>query len=118
MNPKAQFAISFLRMNLHRVVVIGELAELVKLSRSRLCYLFKAELGLSPSQYLKVLRMERSRELLEATFLSIKEVAGKVGYNDSSRFMRDFKKFYGMTPSLFRTSRPHKDISHQSDTTG
>jgi transcriptional regulator GlxA family with amidase domain len=64
MNPKAQFAISFLRMNLHRVVVIGELAELVKLSRSRLCYLFKAELGLSPSQYLKMLRMERSRELL------------------------------------------------------
>ncbi len=117
MNPKAQFAISFLRTNLHREVVIGELAQLVQLSRSRLCFLLKAELGLSPRQYLKALRMERASELLEATFLSIKEVAGKVGYNDSSRFMRDFKKFYGMTPSQFRTSRPYIETARQSDTT-
>lgn len=102
MSPKTQVAISFMEDNLHRPIPIEEIARLVKLSRSRLCYLFKAEAGLAPTQYLKKVRMEKALKLLQTSFMSIKEVAAKVGYNDSTHSMREFKKAYGSTPSQHR----------------
>lgn len=102
MSPKTQVAISFMEDNLHRAISMGEIARLVKLSHSRLCYLFKAEVGLAPSQYLKKVRMEKALELLKTSFLDIKEIAAMVGYNDSTHFMREFKKAYGSTPSQLR----------------
>ena len=59
---------------------------------------------MAPTQYLRKLRMERALELLETSLLSIKEIAAKVGYNDSSHFMREFKKSYGSTPSQYRAA--------------
>jgi len=46
--------------------------------------------------------MEKALELLRISFLDIKEIAAKVGYNDSTHFMREFKKAYGSTPSQYR----------------
>jgi AraC-like DNA-binding protein len=63
-----------------------------------LSYLFKIELGVAPARYLKRVRLERACQLLETFFLSIKEIAAKVGYNDSRHFMREFKIAYGSTP--------------------
>lgn len=104
MSPKTQVAISFMEDNLHRAISIEEIARLVRLSRSRLCYLFKAEVGLAPSQYLKKLRMEKALDLVRTSFLDIKEIATKVGYNDSTHFMREFKKAFGSTPSHLRAA--------------
>jgi AraC-like DNA-binding protein len=41
--------------------------------------------------------------LLTTTFLSVKEIASRVGLADESHFVRDFKRIYGMTPSEYRT---------------
>ena len=46
--------------------------------------------------------MESAKHLLESSFLSIKEIAHRVGLNDESHFVRDFKKAYGVPPSLYR----------------
>ncbi|HEX9919470.1 MAG TPA: helix-turn-helix domain-containing protein, partial [Pyrinomonadaceae bacterium] len=66
------------------------------------CHLFKAETGSSPARYLKALRLERARELLETTFLSVKEIRALVGFNDDSHFARDFRATYGLTPQQYR----------------
>lgn len=59
---------------------------------------------MSPIHYLKSLRMERAKELLEKSFLSVKEIAHRVGLNDESHFVRDFKLIYGLTPMSYRNS--------------
>jgi AraC family transcriptional regulator of arabinose operon len=46
--------------------------------------------------------MQAAKELLETTFLSIKEIVALVGFNDESHFVRNFKKLYGVTPSEHR----------------
>ena len=102
MSPKIQLAISFLQGNLHRAITVADIAQSVELSPSRLFDLFKAQVGMSPFRYLKNARLERARQLLEATLLNIKVVAAVVGYNDCSHFMRDFKKAYESTPSEYR----------------
>jgi AraC-like DNA-binding protein len=77
----------------------------VNLSHTRLRLLFKKETGLSPMQYLKRVRIRRAANLLETSFLSIKEVVFQSGARDLSHFVRDFKKEYGLTPREFRASR-------------
>ena len=47
--------------------------------------------------------MERAKNLLESSFLSVKEIAFQVGLNDESHFVRDFKSTYGYSPALYRS---------------
>lgn len=91
-----------MRNNLHREVSLSNLAQSVNLSVWRLSYIFKSEMGMSPIKYLRFLRMERARHLLETSFLNIKEVAYHVGLKDESHFVRDFKKAYGAAPTPYR----------------
>src|SRR5829696_5497045 len=82
---------------------LGEFAQSVNLSVWRLCHIFKSDVGMPPMRYLRVLRMERAKHLLESSFLSVKEIAFRVGLNDESHFVRDFKSTYGSSPALYRT---------------
>jgi two-component system response regulator YesN len=102
MNPKVRVAISLIDNNLHRDIYIAELAQLVRLSPSRLSYLFKGEVGMPFTQYMKKARLEKGRQLLETSFEPVKAIALQVGYNDPTHFERDFKKAYGSTPTQYR----------------
>ena len=82
---------------------LAELAQSVNLSVWRLCHIFKSDVGMPPIRYLRLLRMERAKNLLESSFLSVKEIAYQVGLNDESHFVRDFKSTYGYSPALYRS---------------
>ena len=82
---------------------LGDFAQAVNLSVWRLCHIFKDEVGMPPMRYLRLLRMERAKGLLESSFLSVKEIAFQVGLNDESHFVRDFKSTYGFSPALYRS---------------
>ena len=53
-----------------------EVAMTLNLSPSRFRHLFREELGVSPHHYLTWIRLHRARELLENSFLRVKEIAG------------------------------------------
>lgn len=82
---------------------LSEFAQSVNLSVWRLCHLFKSDIGMPPMRYLRVLRMERAKDLLESSFLSVKEIGFRVGLTDESHFVRDFKATYGLSPACYRT---------------
>ena len=82
---------------------LTEFAQSVNLSVWRLCHIFKSDVGMPPIRYLRLLRMERAKVLLESSFLSVKEIAFQVGLNDESHFVRDFKSTYGYSPALYRS---------------
>ena len=82
---------------------LAEFAQSVNLSIWRLCHIFKSDVGMPPIRYLRLLRMERAKNLLESSFLSVKEIAYQVGLNDESHFVRDFKSTYGYSPALYRS---------------
>ena len=65
-------------------------------------------------QHIKVLRLKQAKELLETSFLTVKEITLKVGFNDESRFIQDFKKAYGLTPAQYR--RHHDGLTSSEDT--
>ena len=81
---------------------MDQLAPGLGLSASRLSHMFKAETGTSPGHYLKIVRINKAQELLETTHLSVKEIMVRVGVNDQSHFVRDFKIVCGCTPARYR----------------
>ena len=101
MDQRVRAAIDFMKTNLQRKLTSKEIAQSVHLSSSRLHHLFKNETGKSLVGYRRDLQLERTKQLLETTFLSIKEVAANVGISGISHFVRDFKKAYGMRPSEY-----------------
>ena len=108
MEPRVVKVIEIMSSNLHRPLSGGSLAASVNLSYSRLEHLFKAETGMTLVSYLKKLRIEKARKLLETTFLTNQQIIFKVGLCDESHFVRDFKKAYGLRPSQYR--KQHHDL--------
>lgn len=102
MDLRVQKVILLMERNPRYGLSLCEMALTVNLSVSRLRLLFKAATGISLTQYFKLLKMQKAKSLLEATFLPIKEIAARIGINDVSHFVRDFKKAYGRSPIQYR----------------
>ena len=96
--------IEFIESNLQNGLELSDIAELVGLSRSRMRYIFTAAVGMSPMRYVRFRRMQLAKALLEETLFSVKEVMVKVGLNDASHFVRDFRNQYGLTPKKYRST--------------
>ena len=103
MDKRVEKIIQMMRDDVRGELSLAEFAQSVNLSVWRLCHIFKSDVGMPPIRYLRQLRMERAKHLLESSFLSVKEIAFQVGLNDESHFVRDFKSTYGYSPALYRS---------------
>ena len=107
-----------MREDISGELCLSEFAQSVNLSVWRLSHLFKTDIGMPPMRYLRLLRMERAKDLLESSFLSVKEIGFRVGLTDESHFVRDFKATYGLSPACYRTqfrSNGNGNGSHNGD---
>jgi Helix-turn-helix domain len=72
---------------------------------------FRKLFGISPRDMLVRLRMDRAKELLLTSDLSVKEIAFEVGYVWHQDFTRAFTKCAGMSPSQWRMCGSEVDVS-------
>lgn len=96
----------------HPEFSIYELADRFHVSTAYISSLAKKELGCNFSDYLWSLRMEKAKELLKTTNLSVEEISEAVGYLNPSSLRRKFKQETGLTPSQFRRSAGVQDSRH------
>lgn len=102
MDPRIQKIVDLLEENLHRPLTSGEITHAVNLSLPHLRCLFRAATGEPLARYQKAIRLREAQKLLRDTSLNIKSIRLKVGINDESHFVRDFKRMYGITPMRYR----------------
>ena len=93
---------------------IHDLAVECNLSGSRLQHLFKQRTGLGLGQLLTEQRMQLAIELLAHTNLSIKEIAGTLGYGHASSFTRAFERRFRQAPSCYRQEQIPQDARVES----
>lgn len=75
------------------------LSEEALLSKFHLLRYFHQAFGITPHQYLIQYRLEKSKELLQASGLSVKSIAQKVGFANTPSYSKAFKKKYGFSPA-------------------
>lgn len=81
---------------------LDHLADSIGMSTAHMCRIYKQHTGNTIIDVLAGIRMNKARELLAGTQLSISEVAEKVGYSNPTYFYRVFKKENSVTPNEFR----------------
>ena len=91
-----------IREELESELTIQHLAEDLGVSYSNFRKLFKQYTGLSPALYQQDLRLQRAKELLSTTKLSIKEIAYRLNFESPDYFSSKFRMKTGIKPSEFR----------------
>ena len=99
---KLVVAVELMEANIKEPISQKDLALYVGLSRRQLQRLFQRYLMCTPSRYYLQLRLQRARELLRQTSMSLVEISASTGFVSSSHFSKSYKEFYGHSPSAER----------------
>ena len=93
---------AFLKRNLYKNISRKQLSEVFHLSPSHLARIFRKLYGMTISNRLLQLRIERAKQLLLESSLPISEISLQVGYTNFSHFSQIFRKITGISPSDYR----------------
>ena len=86
-------------------ITLTECAEYLGCHPSHLSRVIKKEKGVGFQDMINEEKIERAKHLLEATTISVAEIAELVGYNNTQNFIRFFKNQIGITPAKYRKER-------------
>ena len=89
-------------------------AALCGLSERGLYRTFREQFGVSPKGFYLSLRLERARDLLRQSEMSVSEIAAATGFNSLSRFSQAFRKVYGEPPTSARKHPRWLQVGHAS----
>ena len=95
-------AFSYLEENYHHPLDLADLSSRANLSKNQFLRVFKKAFGTTPIDYLNELRVQKARELLENSSLTVQQIAFDTGFSDSNYFSRQFRKVMGISPSAYR----------------
>ena len=88
---------------------IKNMAEHFAISPQYMRKLFKAQTGVSLSEYVSNKRIEKSTFLLTQTDMSLQDITAEIGNSDISGFVRFFKQKTGLTPGQYRKAHKQQD---------
>jgi len=91
-------AIAWLRANYAKPLRVDELAAVARMGMSTLHHHFRALTAMSPLQYQKQLRLVAARERMLVEGLDAASAAFEVGYESTSQFSREYRRFFGQPP--------------------
>lgn len=95
-------ALELMHADPQKTWTLDKLAAEVAMSRAAFAKRFKERVGQTMFEYLTALRMQHAQELLRDSELRLYEIANQVGYESDLAFAKAFKRFLGITPTIFR----------------
>lgn len=104
---QAKKSIQYIHEHYHENITVHELASVENYNRSYYSEWFLKETGKTPSAYIQEVRVNKAKELLSSTDLSIFHIAIQVGLEHQSSLTRIFQKNEHITPSQFRKNSRH-----------
>jgi len=85
-------------------ISLGKAAGIAALESSYFSSYFRAKVGITFTEWLRQVRVEKAMKLMKASDFSITEVAYEVGFADLRTFERAFKQYTRRTPREFKKS--------------
>ncbi|MEE4601513.1 MAG: AraC family transcriptional regulator [Desulfobacteraceae bacterium] len=101
---KIEKALKLIHSSYNAAMNVDSLAALVNMSPSAFHRAFNDVTASSPIQYIKKIRLSKARDLLLEQRVRVSEVASQVGYESAAQFSREFKRYFGNSPSECRNN--------------
>jgi AraC-like DNA-binding protein len=101
-NNRMAFIVKYMREHLTENIQVDKLADKACMSTSNFYRSFKNTLGESPIDYLNGERIKFAKKLIQRTNDKFADIAYKSGFNNTSYFNRQFKRFEKITPNQYR----------------
>jgi two-component system response regulator YesN len=101
-SPAVSKALDFIAANYTDPITLEHIAEAAGLSTFRIAHLLKESTGKTALQNIHYLRIQEARRLLESGDMSCTDIAYETGFGDQSYFIKQFKKWMGVTPAKYR----------------
>ena len=95
---------AFVEAHYQEDISMQDAATALRYSDAYFCKLFKQCFKVNFSAYLNQFRVDRARQMIQDSRLSLKEVSTACGYTDSNYFTRVFKRLTGQTPTEYRNA--------------
>lgn len=102
---KLAAVIDYIHAHLQQELSVKEIAAIAQISQYHFLRLFKQKMGITLHQYIVQQRVERAKELLQHSPLSVADIALRVGFCDQSHLSRVFKRVVGLTPKGFLSAQ-------------
>ena len=99
---KLKQAIDYIQAHLNEEIRLENIARSIEMNSTYFCHLFKNSMGISPYNYVIEQRIERAKQLLSKSNLSITDIALECGFADSSHFAKHFRKVNGVSATKYR----------------
>lgn len=99
---KISRAVEYIIENIDKKISLDEMARLTDMSVNNFHKLFKQALNDTPVQYMKKIRLYKARQLIIYNNLRTVDAAQVVGYDSTSQFSREFKRYFGVSPSKIK----------------
>ena len=101
-DTKIQAAIKYIEDNFDKDLNMAVVSNEISMNYSLFSVAFKNYTGENFVTYVKTLRMDKAKALLEETDLKVNEISKAVGYDNEKHFLKSFKAFVGVSPSEYR----------------
>jgi len=102
---KMENAVDYVEKNYGRHIDMVEVSNHVNMNYTMFSSVFSQYTGRNFTEYLRKLRLEKAKKLLQKTDMKIREICQEVGFDDIPHFNRLFKEETGKTPNSYRSER-------------
>lgn len=102
LQDRVRSVINLMNTHINEPIDLDACAKRCCVSRERFNHMFKEQTGFPPLQYINRIRVERAKELLVDSGLTVSECADTLGFSDVNYFSRLFRKIAGVSPSKYR----------------
>lgn len=93
---------NFIEKNISTTLTLSDIAQAVGTHSKRLSMLFRQEIGITAFEYIRQVRLRKSKKLLEETQMSIQDVALLTGFQSACNFTTFFRRTIGVAPAEYR----------------
>lgn len=107
--PEIEEVISYIQKNIDEPLSLSQLANKVSYSPYHFTRIFKEKTGLSPLYYVSAMRLQKAKDLLLNTDLTVRDIGMEIGQQSLGTFTTRFTQKVGVTPSQFRKSNMQVD---------
>lgn len=105
---KIQQAVQYIKENYDKDLNMAVVSNHISMNYSLFSYVFKQYTGNNFVNYLKEIRIEEAKRLLEETDMKVIDISSQVGYENEKHFMKTFKATCGVSPTEYRKNMQFK----------